>query len=82
MPDVRAYLQISFIGSAFIVGPMVAGNILRALGDARIPSMTMVAGAIINLVLDPFLIFGIGPSLGWKLPELHWQQYCQTFLPS
>ncbi|MBL4618267.1 MAG: MATE family efflux transporter [Robiginitomaculum sp.] len=61
MPDIRAYLQISFIGSAFIVGPMVAGNILRALGDARIPSMTMVAGAIINLVLDPFLIFGIGP---------------------
>ena len=61
MPDIRAYLHISFIGSAFIVGPMVGGNILRALGDARVPGMTMVAGAIINLILDPFLIFGIGP---------------------
>ncbi len=61
MPDIRSYLRISFIGSAFIVGPMVAGNILRALGDARVPGMTMVAGAAINLILDPFLIFGIGP---------------------
>ncbi len=61
MPDIRAYLRISFIGSAFLVAPMVAGNILRALGDARVPGITMVAGAVINLVLDPFLIFGLGP---------------------
>jgi MATE family, multidrug efflux pump len=61
MPDIRAYMNIAFIGSAFIVGPMVAGNLLRALGDARLPGLTMVAGAVINLILDPFLIFGIGP---------------------
>lgn len=61
MPDIRSYMKIAFIGSAFIVGPMVAGNLLRALGDARLPGLTMVAGAIINLVLDPFLIFGLGP---------------------
>lgn len=61
LPDIRAYMQISFFGSVFIVGPMVAGNILRALGDARIPGITMVGGAIFNLILDPFLIFGIGP---------------------
>ncbi|VAV90172.1 Multi antimicrobial extrusion protein (Na(+)/drug antiporter), MATE family of MDR efflux pumps [hydrothermal vent metagenome] len=61
MPDIRSYLRISFIGSAFIVGPMVAGNILRALGDARVAGFTMVGGALINLILDPFLIFGIGP---------------------
>lgn len=61
MPYIRDYLHISFIGAAFIVGPMVAGNLMRAMGDARIPGMTMVAGAIMNLVMDPFLIFGIGP---------------------
>lgn len=61
MPYIRDYLHISFIGSAFIVGPMVASNLMRAMGDARISGMTMVAGAIMNLVADPFLIFGIGP---------------------
>lgn len=61
MPGIKAYMNIAFIGAAFIVGPMVAGNILRALGDARLPGITMVAGAVINLILDPFLIFGIGP---------------------
>jgi MATE family, multidrug efflux pump len=61
MPYIRSYMHIAFIGAAFIVGPMVAGNLLRALGDARLPGMTMVAGAVINLILDPFLIFGIGP---------------------
>jgi len=61
MPYVREYMMIWFAGIVFIVGPMVAVNILRALGDAVLPSMVMVLAAVINMILDPLLIFGWGP---------------------
>lgn len=61
MPFVRDYMVIWFAGIVFVVGPMVASNILRALGDAVIPSLIMISGAAINMVLDPLFIFGFGP---------------------
>lgn len=46
--------------------PMVANNAIRATGDTRTPGMIMVIAALINGLLDPFLIYGwwIFPSLG------------------
>jgi len=61
MPYVREYMVIWFSGVVFMVGPMVASNLLRALGDAVLPSMIMVIAAVINMILDPLLIFGWGP---------------------
>jgi len=61
MPFVREYMVIWFAGIVFVVGPMVASNILRALGDAIVPSLIMIVGALINMVLDPIFIFGWGP---------------------
>ena len=60
MPFVREYMTIWFIGIVFVVGPMVASNILRALGDAIVPSLVMIIAAVINLILDPIMIFGWG----------------------
>ena len=49
----------------FVVIPMVPTNILKANGDALVPSAIMVAVAVINLALDLLLIFGL-----WGLPRL------------
>lgn len=65
MPHVRDYMTIWFAGIVFVVGPMVASNILRALGDAILPSAIMILAAIINMGLTPVFIFGWGP-----IPEL------------
>ena len=69
LPHVVDYMRVWFAGIVLIVGPMVAGNILRALGNAIIPSVMMMAAAAINLVLDPIFIlddvFGLFPGLGW-----------------
>lgn len=61
MPHVRDFMQIWFAGIVFIVGPMIASNILRALGDAIVPSVIMVLAAVLNMALDPLMIFGWGP---------------------
>lgn len=60
------YIRIIFIGSVFLYVPMLANNILRGEGNTFIPMISMLIGSIINIVLDPFLIFGIGffPKLG------------------
>ena len=55
-----------FVGVAFLSVPMIANGALRAIGDARTPMRVMLGAAGLNALLDPVLIFGLGPvpSLG------------------
>ena len=55
------YLMITLPGLVVVSIASVGNNILRAGGEAALPSLIMILGAVINIVLDPFLIFGIGP---------------------
>ena len=49
------------LGIGFLVIPMIGVGILRATGDTKTPALIMGIAGLINIVLDPFLIFGIGP---------------------
>ena len=57
----RDYALISFPGLVIISVASMSNNILRAGGEAALPSSIMILGAVINIILDPFLIFGWGP---------------------
>ena len=59
MPDVRAYMTLWYPGVGFLVGSMCVIAILRAVGETRIPGYLMVAASILNIVIDPLLIFGL-----------------------
>lgn len=61
LPLIRAYMQIWFAGSVFMVLNMVCNSILRATGDVRGSAMIMLLASLLNLILDPLLIFGLGP---------------------
>jgi putative MATE family efflux protein len=61
LPLIERYMSIYYFGGAFLIVPMIGNSVLRASGDAKTPSMLMTAGAIINVILDPILIFGWGP---------------------
>lgn len=65
LDHVVAYMEIWYVGMVFLVVPMVANNILRAGGDAVVPSAIMIGVAAINLALTPLLVFGL-----WGLPRL------------
>ncbi len=58
---VHDYMSIWYMGVLFVVLPMVGNNIIRATGDTFTPGMTMLVSAVINTILDPLLIFGLGP---------------------
>ncbi|MFH1006652.1 MAG: MATE family efflux transporter [Candidatus Latescibacterota bacterium] len=60
------YLRISFLGSFAMIFSVVLGSVLRAAGDAITPLKIMVLSTVLNIVLDPLMIFGWGafPALG------------------
>lgn len=65
MPHIKDYMEVWYITIIFVVVPFVGNSAIRASGDARTPAYIMLFAVFINAVLDPLLIFGIGP-----FPEL------------
>lgn len=55
------YMKIWYLGVPFVVIPMIGNNIVRATGDTFTPGMLMVSSGVVNVILDPLLIFGYGP---------------------
>ena len=67
LPLIRQYMRVYYVGSAFLILPMVGNFAIRATGDALAPSLIMVFAAVTNVILDPLLIFGL---LGFPRLEL------------
>ena len=55
------YLTVLGFGMPFIFFMIIASNLLRGSGDAVRPMAFMITASVVNIILDPFLIFGIGP---------------------
>ena len=56
-----SYLLISMPGLVIVSVASMSNNILRASGEAALPSLIMISSAVINIFLNPFFIFGWGP---------------------
>jgi putative MATE family efflux protein len=56
-----AYIRIIMLGSVTMFVPIITNNILRGEGNTFVPMITLMVGALINIGLDPFLIYGLGP---------------------
>ncbi|MCK5433815.1 MAG: MATE family efflux transporter, partial [Dehalococcoidales bacterium] len=55
------YLTVLGFGMPFLFFMIIANNLLRGSGDAVRPMVFMITATVVNIILDPFLIFGIGP---------------------
>ncbi len=62
---IRDYLHVWYLGAPILVVMMVANQGIRATGDTHSPALIMALSSVINVILDPLLIFGSGP-----FPEL------------
>jgi putative MATE family efflux protein len=61
LPLIHEYMDVWYLGSVFLIGPMIGNAILRASGDTVTPGFIMGSAGLVNAILDPILIFGIGP---------------------
>lgn len=54
------YYSWFILGSAFVIFALVPSNLLRAEGAAMASMIGSVFGTVVNIILDPVLIFGFG----------------------
>lgn len=64
---VRQYMEIWYVAALLLALPMAATACLRARGLSGAASAVMIVIALVNILLDPLLIFGLlgAPELGF-----------------
>jgi len=65
IPQGVAYIRIMFLGSITMILSIILSSILRAAGDTITPLKILAVSTALNIVFDPFLIFG-----WWGFPRL------------
>lgn len=55
------YSRIAFLFSTVIMATLAFEKIFQAVGRMRVTMVGLMAGSVCNIILDPMLIFGIGP---------------------
>ncbi|WP_435196153.1 MATE family efflux transporter [Natronomonas sp. EA1] len=65
IPLAAEYMEVFFLGTPFLFGFFVFSALMRGYGNTRTPMRVMVLSVGLNVVFDPFLIFG-----WWVFPEL------------
>lgn len=64
-PDIMEYSKQYFViisyGAPLIILGMLMSSLIRGSGDAIKPMIIMVSGTVINIIIDPLMILGIGP---------------------
>lgn len=73
------YMRIWYMTMPFLVVPMVANAIIRAVGDAFWPSLIMVGAAVVNIATTPAFIFGFGPVPALDIEGAAWGTFVARF---
>jgi putative MATE family efflux protein len=61
MPQASQYLSIFLGGLIFMFAYNTLSAIMRGLGDSRTPLTFLIYATVMNIILDPLMIFGVWP---------------------
>ena len=64
LPVIWQYMKFYWPGAWLMMFMIVINSSMRAVGNTKLPSMMMLGSAVLNAILDPILIFGLGPLEG------------------
>ena len=62
-PYAQDYARYILIGAPFMMTSFVMNNILRSQGNAVFAMVGLTVGGILNMILDPLLIFGLNMGI-------------------
>lgn len=60
IPASNAYMKWLLVSTPFLVSQMTMNNQLRLQGNATLSMIGLIAGAVLNIALDPILIYSCG----------------------
>ncbi len=80
LPYTKRYLRVILIGSPFMTSSLVLNNQLRFQGRASFAMVGIVTGAVLNIVLDPILIFGFHLGVSGAAIATVFSQFCSFVL--
>ncbi len=80
LPYTETYLGIVLLGSPAMTSSLVLNNQMRFQGSAFYAMIGIVSGAVINVILDPLLIFGFGMGIAGAAAATAISQYVSFFL--
>lgn len=63
LPYAKDYLDVVLIGVVFRIFSMSANGLIRAEGNARVPMISMIIGATLNILLDAIFIIVLGMGI-------------------
>ena len=74
-PYAQDYARYILIGAPFMMTSFVMNNILRSQGNAVFAMVGITVGGILNMILDPLLIFGLnmgisGAAIATKVSQM------------
>ena len=58
---IHDYMLIWFFGTPFFGVLVISNSAIRSFGDSLTPGLILFLTSLVNAVLDPILIFGLGP---------------------
>ncbi len=61
VPMATDYMEVFMLGTPALFGFFVFVSLMRGYGNTRTPMRIMMVSVAVNVVLDPLLIFGVGP---------------------
>ena len=83
LPYTQAYLRVILFGAPWMCASFVLNNQLRFQGSASYGMVGIVTGALLNIVLDPILIFGLKLGVagaGWATILSQLVSFCLLLL--
>ena len=83
LPYTRDYMRIILLGAPWMAGSLVLNNQLRYQGSAIYAMVGIVSGAVLNIALDPLLIFtcdlGVAGA-GWATIISQFVSFCILYI--
>lgn len=80
LPYTKIYLRIILIGTPFMTSSLVLNNQLRFQGRASFAMIGIVIGAVLNMILDPLLIFTFQMGVAGAAIATVFSQFCSFLL--
>ena len=83
LPHTKAYLQVILLGAPWMTASFVLNNQLRFQGGAMYAMVGITVGAVLNIILDPILIFKAGLGVagaGWATIISQFVSFCLLYI--